>query len=368
LGLTTINQSPDHYGLSLILGGAEATLWDLAGVYAGMARSLKRFNTNQSRYGRGNYFQPIYAPTVKENDVLVDYSILDASAIYFCLEAMREVSRPDEQAGWQYFSSSRSVAWKTGTSFGHRDAWAIGLNSSHVVAVWVGNASGEGRPNLTGVTAAAPILFDIFALLPSVPWFTKPIDDMVNVPVCRQSGYRASDICIPVDTVWIPNKGLKTKVCPYHQLVHLNQQESHRVTDFCESVTNMVTKSWFVLPPAMEWFYKSKNSLYRELPPFYRGCEPQESTSPMALLYPRVENANIFIPRDFEGKVGETIFEIAHRHNNSLIYWHLDHIYMGQTENFHKMALSPAEGEHTLTLIDSHGNILEVKFGITGSS
>src|SRR5690606_15342342 len=114
LGLTTINQLPDHYGLSLILGGAEATLWELAGVYAGMARSLNHFSINQSRYARANYFQPIYSPTVKENDVLVDYSILDASAIYFCLEAMREVSRPDEQAGWQYFSSSLSVAWKTG--------------------------------------------------------------------------------------------------------------------------------------------------------------------------------------------------------------------------------------------------------------
>jgi len=315
LGLTTVNRSPDNYGLSLILGGAEATLWDLAGVYASMARTLNHFNPLESRYNPQDYRQPHFIKKAEEENVpqLQFHSILDASAIYFTFEAMREVSRPDEQSGWKYFASSNPVAWKTGTSCGHRDGWAIGLNPQYVVAVWVGNASGEGRPNLTGVGAAAPILFDIFELLPQSPWFEVPYDDMVRVPICRQSGHRASDICEPVDSVWIPVKGLETLACPYHRIVHLNQQKTHRVTDKCISVSQMATEPWFVLPPAKEWFYRTKNPSYRQLPPYQKGCEPQTSSNPMALLYPRIENAMIKIPRDLDGKLSEAIFEVAHR-------------------------------------------------------
>ncbi len=366
LGLTTLTRPASDYGLSLILGGAEATLWDLAGIYAAMARDLKNYRPNQSRYFSNNYIPPRYTNinNNKKRSTLTEHTALCASALYFTFEAMKEVARPDEQAGWQYFASSRSVAWKTGTSFGHRDAWAIGLNPRYVVAVWVGNASGEGRPNLTGVTAAAPIMFDLFGLLPSSGWFERPVDDMVRVPICRQSGHRASAICTPVDTVWIPAKGLETGACPYHKLIHLNKQKTHRVTDKCTSITDMQAESWFVLPPAMEWYYKTKNSRYKPLPPYLPGCEPELDRSPMALLYPRIEKARILIPRDFDGKPTQTIFEVAHSREDATIYWHLNNEFLGSTQEFHKMALSPTEGYYTLTLVDDKGNTHSVNFSI----
>ncbi|MDX9769637.1 MAG: penicillin-binding protein 1C [Tenuifilaceae bacterium] len=365
LGLTTLYRSPSEYGLSLILGGAEASLWDLAGVYAGMARDLKNYRPYQSRYSTSTYTAPQYQIN-RENPTtpLTEHSVLSASSIFFTFEAMKEVARPDEQAGWQYFSSSRSVAWKTGTSYGHRDAWAIGLNPKYVVAVWVGNATGEGRPNLTGVSAAAPLMFDVFGLLPSTRWFEQPIDDMVQVPICRHSGHRASSICSPVDTLWIPTKGLETNACPYHRLVHLNQQKTHRVTDRCVSVSNMAIESWFALPPAMEWYYKGKNSFYKPIPPYLAGCEPEEQQSPMALLYPRIERAKIFIPRDFDGQPTQLVFEVAHSRPHATIHWHLNDEYLGSTQEFHKMAHSPSEGYYTLTLVDETGNTHSVSFSI----
>lgn len=366
LGLTTLSRSPSEYGLSLILGGAEASLWDLAGVYAGMARELKNFRSYQSRYKTNNYISPQYHSRDQDEDYtnLAEHSLLSASAIHFTFEAMKEVARPDEQAGWQYFSSSRSVAWKTGTSFGHRDAWAIGLNPRYVVAVWVGNASGEGRPNLTGVKAAAPILFDVFGLLPASGWFDSPTDDMVRVPICRHSGHRASSICSPVDTVWIPAKGVETGACPYHRLVHLNPQKTHRVTDRCISTNDMISESWFVLPPAMEWYYKSKNSFYKPLPPYIANCGPEEEQNTMSLLYPRIENAKIFIPRDIDGKRTEAIFEVAHSRQDATIFWHLNEEYVGSTQRFHKLALNPSPGVYTLTLVDDAGNSHSVSFSI----
>jgi penicillin-binding protein 1C len=366
ISLTTITRSADNYGLSLILGGAEATLWDLAGVYASMARTLNHFRPLQSRYLRGDFHPATYIGTqsTKGDTNPTDNYILSASSVFCTFEAMREVSRPEEESGWQYFSSTRSVAWKTGTSYGHRDAWAIGLNPRYVVAVWAGNASGEGRPNLTGISVAAPILFDIFGILPSSGWFQQPFDDMARVSICRQSGHIASAICEPTDSVWIPSVGLETLSCPYHQIVHLNPRGTNRVTDRCMSVSQMVSKSWFVLPPAMEWFYKSKNPLYRQLPPFADGCKPETTLAPMALLYPRIEKAALFIPRDIDGKRTQAIFEVAHTNPNATIYWHLDKEYLGVTSNFHKMPLSPEKGNHTLTLVDSEGNTLVTTFRI----
>ena len=98
---------------------------------------------------------------------------------------MLEVIRPGDESNWKVFSSARKVAWKTGTSFGYRDAWAIGITPEYVVSVWVGNATGEGRPGIIGVKAAAPILFDIYNLLPSTSWFKEPVNDFKTFSICK---------------------------------------------------------------------------------------------------------------------------------------------------------------------------------------
>ncbi|RPH29175.1 MAG: penicillin-binding protein 1C [Bacteroidales bacterium] len=367
LGLTTISRPSNSYGLSLILGGAEANLWDLAGVYSSLSRSLNNFRRFQSRYDRLDLHPAVYiADTIKKAPVLEEHSVLNAASIFLTFEAMREVARPDELSGWKYFASSRSVAWKTGTSYGHRDAWAIGLNPNQVVAVWVGNASGEGRPDLTGVSAAAPIMFDVFGLLPPSNWFERPIDDMAYIPICRQSGQRATDICEPIDSMWVPLSGLETPPCPYHRIVHLDSKGQFRVNDLCYDRVKMLHQSWFVLPPAMEWFYKSKKPDYRMLPTYMQGCKPENPLKSMAMLYPRSYNAKISIPRNLDGTLSDIVFEAVHRVADATIYWHLDDKYMGETKTFHKLALQPAFGDHVLTLVDAEGETLVTKFTVEG--
>ncbi|HCT30800.1 MAG TPA: penicillin-binding protein 1C [Bacteroidales bacterium] len=369
LGLTTVTRSPNSYGLSLILGGAEANLWDLASVYSSLSRSLNNFRTYQSRYNKLDFHSAYYVvDTTKKEPIIEDYSLFSASSIYLTFEAMREVARPDEQSGWKYFASSRSIAWKTGTSYGHRDAWAIGLNPNHVVAVWVGNASGEGRPDLTGVSAAAPIMFDVFGLLPASNWFERPIDDMAYIPVCRQSGQRATDICEIVDSVWVPVSGLETPPCLYHRIVHLDEKGLYRVNDLCYDRNKMQHVSWFVLPPAIEWFYKNRYSDYKLLPPYFKGCNPENQIKSMAMLYPRIANAKISIPRNLDGSLSDIVFEAVHRSADATIYWHLDDRYVGTTKTFHKLALQPSAGNHTLTLVDADGETLVTNFLVEGNN
>jgi penicillin-binding protein 1C len=369
LGMTTLNRPADHYGLSLILGGSEVTMWDLAGIYAGMARTLNHQVENKGMALKKDFHQPDYfllddkIKETTEGDGRINS--LDATSVWFTFQAMEEVMRPGEEGLWQHFSSSQRIAWKTGTSFGFRDAWAIGVTPKYVVAVWVGNTNGEGRAGLTGVQTAAPILFDIFKTLPESKWFSSPQNNFSFIPVCRQSGFRANFDCADSDTMMISLNGSKAPLCPFHQMIHLDKRGTFRVNEHCESPGNMVHQSWFVLPPTMEWYYKQKNHDYRPLPPFAPGCEVISDTRQMEVIYPQ-QNAKIYVPLEINGERGKTVFTATHRKPGSKIFWHLDKDFIGETTNYHQIGLNPEDGKHTLTLVDEKGESVTRNFEILG--
>jgi penicillin-binding protein 1C len=366
IGLSTIKQSPSHYGLSLILGGADGTLWDICGAYASMARSLKGFTINSAQYQNTDYHAPYYIKRESsEKSELINDQILSAGSIWLTFNAMIDVERPDSENNWQFFSSDQKIAWKTGTSFGFRDAWAIGLNTKYVVGVWVGNADGEGRPDLIGIRAAAPILFDVFKILPKDDqWFNQPFDDMEYVATCKESGYLPNQYCNNLDSIWIPKSGIQSDECPFHQLIHLDMNEEYSVNDKCYSPHKMHHKVWFVLPPAMEWYYKKHNSNYKSLPPLKNECiQSQNEVKSMQIIYP-ANLARIYIPIEIDGSEGKSIFEVAHRNDTAAIFWYIDERYVGTTTSRHEMALKPKKGKHILTLVDDKGEILIQNFEI----
>lgn len=367
MGFSTLTQPADHYGLSLILGGSEVTMWDLAKAYLGMARTLNHFNNYKGKYNPHDYDAPTYLK--EERDTRFDEyetqvnSTLDHGSIWNTFNAMEELMRPGEEGLWEQFSSSQRVAWKTGTSFGFRDAWAIGLSADYVVCVWVGNADGEGRPGLTGVDVAAPVLFDIFRQLPNGKWFQTPKNQLKKMRVCKQSGYKAGEYCRDVVEQLVSPAGEKTGLCPYHKLIHLDATASYRVTDQCEPTSSMVHQSWFILPPAMEYYYKIKNSDYKALPPFKAGCEVSGSNYVMDMIYPK-NNASIYIPVELDGSRGKVVLNATHRNNDTRIYWHIDNEYVATTKTYHQLAVSPTPGKHTLTLVDENGERLVQTFTI----
>jgi len=362
-GITTLTQPADHYGLSLILGGCENTLWELTGAYASMARSLNHYN-QFNRYTTDDYHAPVYQKSVTTSKPTEKNGLLDAGSIYYTFQAMEEVMRPGEEMLWQQFASTQRIAWKTGTSFGFRDGWAIGVTPKYVVGVWVGNTTGEGRPNLTGINTAAPILFELFRLLPVTrTWFKAPVNAMVKIDVCRESGQRAGEYCEHIDETWVPAGGLKSAVCPYHQLIHLDPTRKWQVNTDCELPDRMVHQKWFVLPPSMEYYYRARNYQYRTLPPFRNDCGVSEKGSPMEVIYPK-DNAKIYIPIEADGTRGRMICNAAHRQPGVKIFWHLDDQYLGVTTDFHQIAVSAQPGNHVLTLVDGTGSEVKVRFSV----
>jgi penicillin-binding protein 1C len=364
LGLTTLNYPAERYGLSLILGGAEARLWELAGVYSGFARILNHYNESSGKYFERDLRMPelLMNPETKESaDPELEQGIIGAGAIYLTFKALLDVNRPEDESGWENFASTRRIAWKTGTSFGFRDAWAIGTTPEYTIAVWTGNANGEGRPGLTGLNTSAPVLFELFGLLPQTSWFKVPYDDLVKANVCSESGYLAGKDCLKTDSVWITSAGINTAVCPYHQLIHLNKKKTYRVGSDCYPVEDMVHLSWFILPPVQEWYFRQKNAWYKELPEFQKDCLENEDVSQMQMVYPE-KGTIVYVPYELDGSRGRLICEAVHRKPGVEIFWHLDERYLGKTKGRHQMAILPDKGKHVLNLIDSNGGKISVSF------
>ncbi len=368
MGMNTLTHQPDHYGLSLILGGAEGTLWDITGMYASMARTLTNYSTRpgKNRYNRKDFHGLHYVPDELSDTVkteLEETSWLSAGAIYQTFDVLKEVYRPGEESGWRYFNSSRKIAWKTGTSFGFRDGWAVGVTPDYVVSVWVGNASGEGRPGLTGTDAAAPIMFDIFSQLDGTNWFQQPVSELNQVTVCSVSGGRNTAYCEDVETVWVLENGLASTPCPYHKSIHLSDNGKFRVHSSCENIDRLKEVNWFILPPSQEHYFRSKNISYKPLPPFRSDCQISSAVLSMDLIYPKA-NSKIFVPRELNGQLSNAVFELAHRNPNVTVHWHLDGTYLGSTQKRHHFPITPVEGKHTLVVVDENGESLEEDFEV----
>ncbi|GAA0872633.1 penicillin-binding protein 1C [Gangjinia marincola] len=367
LDLKDVTYGKDHYGLSLILGGAESNLWDLCKTYAAFSGTINHFNTSSSQYFSNEFREPRLVKQSDTQEKIFGVSqkekvFFDAGSLYLTYESLKEVNRPQGEENWEFFDSSKQIAWKTGTSYGFRDAWAIGSTKDFVVGVWVGNADGEGRPGLIGLEAAAPILFDVFDLLPASDWFDAPFDALSEVEVCAKSGYRASTICPNKVKQDIPVSGLKTSPCPYHSLVHLDATGEYQVDSSCEDTANMVHTPWFTLPPLIAFYYEKSHPDYRALPPFKVTCK-QSPENQLRFITPKA-NTKLALPKDFDESKTEFVAKITHPSSTERVFWYLNERYVTTTSSIHEMSFKPSLGKHSITVVDETGSSETVAFEI----
>lgn len=360
MGMSTLTRSPEDYGLTLILGGAEGTLWDITDMYANLTDIARRISPGAPLpYRRLQVLKD--APESPASPM----AAITPAAAWLTLNALLEAPRPAEEAHWKSFAGSRRIAWKTGTSWGLRDAWAVGNTSRYTVAVWAGSASGEGRPGLTGASAAAPLMFDLHARLQPEPWLVQPTLTMKRVEVCREDGYLANEHCERV-TEWIPANSHFDRQTPHFRLVHLDASGRFRVDSMCERVSAMQHVAWFVLPPAQEFYYRRTYAGYRELPPYRPDCEHSRVahvSTPMEFLYPNA-TGRIYIPTELDGRRSRAILEVVHRNADAKLHWHLDSRYLGSTETFHQLPIDVPPGVHVVTVVDSEGHRLSRSFEV----
>jgi penicillin-binding protein 1C len=362
LGFTTLRESPDHYGLALVLGGAEATLWDVTRAYANLA---DRARPAGGRGGTGYRDIRMLVPTeVVQEGNSAKPQPLTIGAAWLTQQALLEVRRPADEASWKSFASSRSIAWKTGTSWGLRDGWAVGSSTRYTVGVWAGNADGTGVPGLTGSGAAAPLMFALHNRLPASAWYAEPLGALKRIAICADDGYLATDSCATRDA-WVPVASHFAKSSPYHRRVHLDPAGDFRVDGSCEPIAAMRHESWFVLPATMEHYYRHYHLGYRTLPPIRAGCASAaaDAGAAMEFVYPSAAG-KIYVPVELDGRKGRAVFEVVHRDADAQLYWHLDDAFAGSTAAVHQLAVELPPGAHRVTVVDEAGNRLARSFEI----
>ena len=366
LGQHFVNKSAEHYGLSLILGGAESSLWDIAKAYAGMAKTLNYFDEHRL-YSKNNWDAPEYIYGGDENREQNDTkssNLYDAGSIYLTFEALLDVNRPNMESSWKQFSSSKRIAWKTGTSFGNRDAWAVGCTPDYAVAVWVGNASGEGRPGLVGTLAAAPIMFDVFSRLDiHQKWFGRPHDKLTRMSICKHSGYRNTPECTQLDTIFAHRNALRSEPCSFHESILTDKQETFQYHINCAPGIETKTVSKFVLPPLQAWYYQSSHPEYKGVPPFHPDCKTSAEKNYLSIVYPE-NNGKLLATKDLSGDENGFVFEAVHQSNSSKLFWHIDNKFIGTTSVIHKVNYLPKSGKHKLTVLDEKGNAASIQFEV----
>jgi penicillin-binding protein 1C len=358
MGMSTLHRQPQGYGLTLILGGSEGTLWDLTTMYANLAHVAEGGRTAEQARVRTPRL------LVTDPEQVGGPVGVSVGAAWLTLEALKEVVRPGGDAHWRLFAGAPEVAWKTGTSYGHRDGWAIGSTARYTVGVWVGNATGEGRPELTGVGTAAPILFDVFNRLERTHWGPRPEWALRRVRVCHDDGYLPVAGC-EEETALAPRDSHFQTPSPHHRLVHLDADGDWQVDGRCEDPSRMTHRSWFVLPPGQEWFYRRQHSGYRAIPEYRPDCPSADrrASTAMEFLYPEV-GTGIYIPVDLDGHRSRVVFAVAHRSPDAALHWHLDGRYLGTTTAFHEQALDVPAGLHTMTVVDQWGERARTAFEV----
>ncbi|MGP1415020.1 MAG: penicillin-binding protein 1C [Treponema sp.] len=330
-GFTTFNRKSEEYGLPLILGGGEITLYETCSIYAKLMRRAMG--------------------TLDE-----DFPISEGAA-YLTLNELILGKRPYDDAFWESFTSKQKIAWKTGTSDGYKDAWSIGVTPKYVVGVWAGNADGVGRPEIKSNIATLPLMFELFNVLEKSSWIVKPEKALKKCLVCSHSHYMKGRYCNDEIEQELPINAPLPKLCPYCTSVCLTYDRKHRI-EVSNETENEIIENWFILPPSIETFYYKNHKQYKILPPF---LNKKHKHLDFEITFPE-NNHLIEIPIELSEKKGAFTAKVSHKNKNAILYWDVDGKYLGKTTTFHQFDITIGSGYHVLTVTDDGGNSKKVGF------
>ena len=351
-GISTLPKSKSHYGLSLILGGCELTLLELTTLYAGLANfgefSEYRLTLDPVENGEGNIAGSKSHATAKR--------LLSREACYILTEMLTEVRRPDFPAAFEASTNLPKIAWKTGTSFGHRDAWSIGYTPEFTIGVWVGNFNGTGVSSLVGSEVAGPILFSLFTALTTPAtnrWFTRA--GRVNTrEVCSLSGMLPSSYCRSSKfDYYIPSVSPNT-VCTIHKGIYVDERTGTTLCSHCRvgrTYRHAVFEEW---PAAIGTWLKRNGFSITEMPAHFSSCTGLVAGHSPIVISPS-ENSEYHIRPGIPLEDQKISLQASVSNRTKQIFWFLDGQLVFSGDPADKVFLTPVAGKHRLTCVDDEG-------------
>ena len=345
--ITTLPKPKDYYGLSLILGGCEVTLLELTNLYAGLAT--------------GGEFRP---PRVLQSQPeLKGKQLLDAGTCYIMAELLSQLRRPDLPSSWEFSLNLPKIAWKTGTSYGHRDAWSIGYTPKYTVGVWVGNFDGKGTPALVGAEVAAPILFSIFSAIENPlenKWFVQP-ENVEHRQVCAVSGMVLSKNCVSAkDELYIPGKS-PNQPCNIHRLILIDKKTGKRLCSHCRIGRKYDEKIFEQWDAEIATWLERNGYPVEKIPEHFPGCSKVASGEKPVIRSPSAD-AEFKIRPAVDLKYQKILLDASVSNRTKKIFWFLDGKLIFSGAATQKVFIMPKLGGHKLICMDDEGRASEVKF------
>lgn len=333
--------SEQHYGLSLVLGGGEVTMQELAGLYAMLA------NRGVLRPLRLRADDPQQTGT----------RLLSEEASFMVMDVLRQNPRPDDAASAP--SMRMPVYWKTGTSWAFRDAWTAGSFGPYVLVVWVGNFDGSGNPAFVGVDAAAPLFFQIIdAMRAEHVRMDEPIRtipaNLKRVQICLASGNLPTEWCPQKGMTWfIPGKSPIRVDDIYRPVVMDDATGLAACPPFDGKRTHVdVYEFW---PSDLQRVFQQAGMPRRKPPvnPACSGSERVDGSAPGITSPLRGSIYTLRLKQLDEERIPFTATSDADVH---ALYWFVDDAYIGRSTPSESMFWQPhGAGQYTIRVVDDHG-------------
>ncbi|MGN6416650.1 MAG: penicillin-binding protein 1C [Pseudobacter sp.] len=335
-----VRKDQKKLGLSLILGGCGSNLQELTGLYTIFAND-------------GKYIRPNYTKPDTTRNAVISRKILSPAATYMINETLSKVNRPDFPLNWQSTERMPRIAWKTGTSYGRRDAWSIGYNKNYTVGVWVGNFSALGIPELSGANVATPLLFRIFNTIDydsDQEWFTQPKDVEVRM-VCSETGMPPSDHCSSTVTDYFIPLISGTQTCSNQEEMAVSPDEKMSYCKTCQPESGYKKKWYKIVSPEIQHYFDEHHIMYVQIPPHNPNCERVFAGGAPVITFPK-NGAEYLIskknpePLQLTCNVGNDVGKV---------FWYIDDKFYKAADVKSKQFFIPAEGPVKISCTDDKG-------------
>lgn len=343
-----IKKDQNKLGLSMILGGCGSTLEELTGMYSLFAND-------------GIYIKPSYTQSDSSHKKI---RILSTAATFMINETLSKVNRPDFPLNWESTMHLPKIAWKTGTSYGKRDAWSIGYNKHYTVGIWIGNFSALGIPELSGANVATPLLFKIFNTIDydnDESWFQQPKDCDSRI-VCSETGLPPNDHCTNLVTDYFIPMVSPARKCDNMQEIMISADEKN---SYCKSCMpeNGFKKKWYkIISPEMQAYFTENKIAFEKIPPHNPACEKIFKDGAPLITSPANNNEYLINKKDPEP------LELRCNVSNDVtkVYWYINNKFYKSCEAKSKQFFVPEEGPVKISCTDDKGRnrdiVIQVRY------
>ena len=362
-GISTLDKPKVHYGLSLILGSAEVQLIELTNLYASLAdhgritayKMAKPQKTNDmSQNKRGKHFES--SQRFRNTSHRTGKQLFSPETSFILSEILSDVRRPDLASSFEATTDLPKVAWKTGTSYGHRDAWSIGYTPNLAIGVWVGNFDGHGTAGLVGSEVAAPILFAIFNAVidkDNARWFDQP-HGVQTRQVCALSGMTKSNFCPKTKKDFYITSVSSPEICSIHKPIQIDNQTGMQLCSYCRLGRTYHEKIFEEWNPEIATWLNRSGYMMTKIPQHNPDCNGIISGSVPIIKSPSSEAVHQIRP-GIPLKYQKILLEASVSNRIKQIFWFLNGELVFKGNPSQKFFLVPIAGEHTLTCVDSEG-------------